>query len=239
MVWDRLKKSSYLTARPCQDLFLLRHRERCVPAHPARSVLLLWQVKHWGEERWARAESRWFYGWFSISSMKESSDVLIDNYILDISTCEIYTHCIAKKPCFDSSPELCGFLSPSAEADTRCRRTQRACVFKMFITRGGPQRGLLKAQLKLLKPHLTASQMDLNLWRSAQQHRHISNNLPAEPEDTGVSCGLRWTGETKRLHVQTLAVNVGGFFSIFWWRTALRITRATPITHTEHFKHFD
>lgn len=103
----------------------------------------------------------------------------------------------------------------------------------MFNTKGGPQQGLLKAQLKLSKSHLTASQTDLNLWRSTQQREHIANNLPAEPEDAGVSCGRRWAGETMRLHVQTLAVNV--FFFNFWWKTTLSLTRTSPFSHTEQF----
>lgn len=47
----------------------------------------------------------------------------------------------------------------------------------MLISPGGPQQGPLKAQFKLSKPHLTASQANLNLWRAAQQHEHTANNL--------------------------------------------------------------
>lgn len=75
---NRLKKAPKLTAAPCQVLHLLRHWERCVPAHPAKSALPLWQVGHWGKQRWARADTRWLCDWISVSTMKWSSDELME-----------------------------------------------------------------------------------------------------------------------------------------------------------------
>lgn len=179
-----------------------------------------WQVGHWGRQRWARAETmvvwwlnvhvhhqikaRWDDGQTKIrftAKRKTTTSV-------DISTNGAYKHTTQhKKTCSESF--LAQTLSvPPSLPGSRCRRTQQLLASECSSAMVVLSRDRWKAQLKLSKPHLTASQTNLNLWRAAQQHQHTTNNLVEPARAWGSVVDGEEKGGTERLHVQTLAVNV-------------------------------
>lgn len=134
----------------------------------------------------------------------------------------------------DSLLKLCLLLPPSAEAESQCRRTRRACAFKcsspvVILSRGcwkhnSNFRSLISRPLKRTSTfdglHNSMSASLIIFQRSQWMQESVVDGDEQEKQSAFMY---------RHLHK----------CSFFWWKTTLSLTRTSTFSHTEQFKHFD